>query len=670
MRNISAWAIAVAFITTVVFPLSSFSQALNDDVFKLPLEELMKQQVSSVSKKLQDLDDIPAAAYVITAKDIQRSGATSIPEALRLAPGIDVAAISNNKWAISIRGFSSRAADKILVLVDGRTVYPPIFPGTLWENNDIPLELIERIEVLRGAGAAIWGNNAVNGVINIITKSAHDVIGGQLSVIGGSEENVTANGIYGWALDEKTSFRVHAYSRDKSYSKQTLAGSANDSWQSQNLGFRFDKELEKGRLLVQGGFLNSQTGADVMALRFDGGVDRLMSDTKSKNAHLQLMWEHYSNNGILHTLQGFTEFASNDIAILEDRRRTLDLEYQQQLTFTQRHDIVWGVAYRLWKDSAEHTDYLQLEDEDKTSHLASLFIQDDFSLIPNNLVLTLGARLEQRTDVKAEFQPNIRLLWTPDEQNSFWGALSRSVRMPARIESASRIVVAQASPQTNGLPLIRELSEPLLSERVGALDFGWRRKWSHDFSTDAAAFIVNYDYLRASRVAEISSFPPTSLPILISNDRQAHSVGFELSSKWYPHDDVGFTLNYSWSTTKAKDKRSGLISTAIVDSSPKHKVSLQARYRLTPQVELSGFLRYVDDIRVRGLASNGGEQVIASYTELDLKLNYIIDRGNVELSLVGKNLLHASHAEFVDDIVSTPNLEQKRSVYVKLDWRF
>lgn len=631
----------------------------------LPLETLMEQQVSSISKKLQRIEDTPAAAYVITAQDIEHSGATTIPDVLRLAPGVDVAAISNNKWAVSIRGFNSRLASKVLVMLDGRAIYPTIYPGTLWENNDIPLELIERVEVLRGPGSAIWGSNAMNGVINIITKSSHDTVGGDLGLTLGSEVKGIASGNYGWALDQNTSFRLYAQARKSDASELVSGGSAFDEWESQNIGFRLDKELQQGRILFQGGLLNSHAGEHLTGLRFDGNVDTLTSDRKTDSGHLQVMWEHESTSGTLHTLQSFAEYSNVGGGIAQFSTRTIDLEYQQQFSLG-RQDIVWGLGYRLWKNVEFSSPYSKIRKKEEHSHHASFFIQDDISLIPDNLILTLGGRLEQRTGLNRELQPNIRLLWTPDRRNSFWAAVSRTIRIPTITESDNRLVIQPPSLETSNLPVVRVLS-PLDSEKMTALDVGWRHQWQQNFSTDITGFVYHYDDLLGIKMGAFTEDPPTFIPLMVLNSIKKQAFGAEVSAKWQPNDNWQFTFNYSWLDAENRS-RNVKNNTTIGSDGAKHKASLQLTHQVTSRLEWSAFLRYIDKITILGPGSFDGYSVPA-YTSLDLKVKYQLDP-DVDISLVGQNLLEASHKEFLDDITISPATEIQRGLYLNLDWRF
>jgi len=662
----------VLFVFVLKMPIQSHANELNgpqDDLFQRPLEDLMQQQVSTLTKKLQKVEDTSAAAYIISAQDIARSGATSLPEVLKLAPGVNVAAINNNRWAVSIRGFNSRLSNKLLVLLDGRTIYPSLFPGTVWENNDIPLELIERVEILRGSAAAAWGNNAVNGVINIITKSSHDMIGGQIGVVVGTEQQASGTAIHSWALDENTSFRVHAYGRKTDKSERVSGGSAPDGWESQNIGFRLDRELNQGRILLQGGAFSSLVEDEIIAPRFDGGIDVLTNDRKNDSAHLQLMWEHFSSNGISHTFQWFTEFSNGNVAGGEHRRKTLDLEYQQQRTVGNKHDFIWGLGYRLWNDGGPESPYARLISNYKTSHLASIFAQDDISLIPEKLVLSVGARLEQRSDIDKEFQPNVRLLWMPNRLNSLWVAATRAARMTVRSEREAIITLAPPSIETSMLPVVNINNEDLQSEIIKSVDFGWRRQWKSSLSTDLAGFIYHYDNLRSTQLSIPTSFPPTSIPLLVGNGINAQSYGAELSVDWEPRDDWQFTLNYSWLQIESSKDDPAILDATPDDSSPTNTILLHASHQFNQKVEWSGLLRYVDDVDiVSPVFGFGSAYHIPSYTTLDLKLKYQLDP-NLSISVVGQNLLQSSHKEFIDDLSITPATEIQRGVYLKLDWR-
>lgn len=664
MKNLFKVTLNIFFLLSA--PAFSKTSFTSDDIFDLPLEELMQHQISSVTKKLQPIEDTPAAAYVITAQDIQRAGVTSIAEALRLAPGVEVAAIDNSKWAVSIRGFNSRLSDKLLVLLDGHSVQPPLYPGTVWESFDIPLELIERIDILRGAGAAFWGKNAVNGVVNIITKSAHDSVGGKVNIVVGTTQKLIATGRYGWTIDDLTSFSINAYSRKAEGSRPARSVSEiDDNWESRRLDLRLDKELANGRALIQAGIFSTQNGGEVISADFSGGVSTILDDAKSHGVHLQAMLEHETGDS-LHTFQFFIEQMTTDFQTYKDTRKAIDLEYQQQVELFQIHDFTWGAGYRLWSDGNEASPYVSIDGGVKTSALASLFFQDDISLFDDDVILTLGARVEKKRERDHEFQPNIRLLWTPDDENSLWAAVSRVKRIPTRGEEDGRVSLQTGSIATFGLSVIKEVNS-LKSEELEALDFGWRRQWSPSFSTDLAGFIYNYNDLRSTGIPVPAGFPPTHLAIMISNMTKAHNTGVELSSEWLPRHDWQFKLNYSWINTHFTNLDPlGAQASAFSNTSPKNQISLQASHQFNHKLEWSSFLRYTDNIRISAPANKFN---IPSYINLNMRLNYKVNE-QFSFSIIGKNILNASHQEFINDTYTMPLSEIDRSIYLKLDWSF
>jgi iron complex outermembrane receptor protein len=640
-----------------------------DAIFQLSLDNLMQQQVSSINKRIQSLEHTPAAIYVITANDIERSSATSLADVLRLAPGVEVAAINNGQWAVSIRKFNSVAADKVLILIDGRTLHPPIYPGVFWENNDFPLELIERIDILRGAGSVIWGNNAMNGVINIITKSAHDTTGKELHTTFGTEQKHIINGSVGWAIDEKTSVRIHAHTRNTASPKhQEIKEDGGSAWQAQNLGFRLDKDLRSGRLLVQGSMFHSESENNHTATRLDGGVDLLTDDKKSNSVNLQLMWEYRQDN-ILHTFQGFSEYARTDLGVITDTKKMLDLEYTQQSDLGRRHHLFAGIAHRLWQDGGDPTLYINGMLDRKTRYVSSLFIQDDISLIADTLQLTVGMRMEKKQGYPKEFQPNLRLLWTPTHSNSLWLAMSKSVRMPVRGETDANVAAFPASLESFGLPVIVDRNSQLKPEELKAFDIGWRSQWSHSFSTDLTAFVYHYDDVRAA-VNRPFSFPPfpDHIALQLSNDFSVNTQGVEVSASWQPQRNWLVNFNYSYSNQSSETHNPAVLSASLASASPKYQSSMHVYHQVSNKVDWSAFLRHVGAFEVRGFVHQQGYS-IPSYTALDMRVRYKLNP-ELSLSLVGKNLLDSRHVEFVNDVFARPAEQIERSVYLKLDWQF
>ncbi len=470
-----------------------------NSVLSLSLEELMQVTVTSASKKAQTLAETAAAVFVISNDDIRRSGATNIPEALRLAPGVQVAAIGQNRWSVSIRGFNSRFSNKLLVLVDGRAIYSTAFSGVFWEHNDVPLGNIERIEVIRGPGGSLWGANAVNGVINIITYSAKDTQGGLITAAAGTEVNGSALARYGWKLDEDTYLRLHANTKSVDGGQAVAGGDGPDTWKTQQAGFRLDAKRGGDNLSLQGNISDYRAGDRINALSAAPPYfTSLNTDGAGSTAHLLGKWERQTSTGS-HSLQAFIDHNDTDLGLARYRSDTFDLEYQQQIT-GGTHDLVWGLGYRTSKDQIDATVHTLFTDNGKSFSLYSAFIQDDITLVPERWRLTVGARLEHNDFTGVEVQPNIRLLWTPTTHDSLWAALSRAVRTPSRgeLNSTAFVVPPTFLPfPPFFIPPLATVGDPnMKAEKLAALDLGWRRQWSPTLTSEVAAFYYRYADLR------------------------------------------------------------------------------------------------------------------------------------------------------------------------------
>jgi iron complex outermembrane receptor protein len=631
----------------------------------LSLEELMQVTVTSVSKKAQRLDETAAAVFVINAEDIRRSGATSIPEALRLAPGVQVAAIGQNKWSVSIRGFNTRFANKLLVLVDGRAIYSPAFSGVFWEHNDVPLDNIERIEVIRGPGGSIWGANAVNGVINIITRPAGDTPGGLLSVSAGDELRGAGLARYGWQLDQETHLRLHAHGRSVDPGRDVAGGQGPDDWQTRQAGFRLDATRGSDTYSLHGDV--SDYGAGDRILAFTTGAPYasfLGTDGEGRSAHLLGRWERTAGKRT-HSLQAYLDHNDNDVGVFRYRNNTFDLEYQQQIE-AGGHDIVWGLGYRFSSDRANDTPHVFLADNSKRFSLYSAFIQDEITLVPKRWRLTLGGRFEHNDFTGFEVQPNVRLMWTPSEGDSLWAAVSRAVRTPSRGETSATAVVSPPVPPVP-FPLATVGDPDMDSEILKALDLGWRRQWNPKLTSEVVAFYNRHSDLRGVIPGAFPLFDGANpyLPLALTNTIGAESYGLELAVDWLPRPDWRLQLNTALFGINDLDPMPGVTSNEFIGSTPSHQVSLRSSLDITPRLQWDLWLRHVG--KLRGDPSTF--ETVPAYTTLDLRLAWK-PRRDLQVALVGQNLLDASHPEKIMlNILSAP-VEIQRSVYVKVDWKF
>ena len=653
----------------VTLALTSPLAALGADTLDLSLEELMQMTVTSAAKKAQSLAETAAAVFVIKADDIRRSGATNVPEALRLAPGVQVAAIGQNKWSVSIRGFNSRFSNKLLVLVDGRAIYSTAFSGVFWEHNDIPLANIERIEVIRGPGGAIWGANAVNGVINIITHSAKDTQGGLVSAAVGSEVRGTVLARYGWSPDEDTHVRLHAQGKSVDPGEAVAGGDGPDKWKTKQAGFRLDALRGGDKYSLQGSLSDYRAGDKITA--FTAGppyVSNVSLDGVGRTAHLLGRWERPTATGT-QSLQAFIDHGDTDMGFVRYRHDTFDLEYQQQIVGAT-HDLVWGLGYRTSKDHIDTTPQTVFSDTGKSFDLYSAFIQDEITLVPNRWRLTLGSRFEHNDFTGFEAQPNIRLLWTPTAQDSLWAAASRAVRTPSRGERGSTAFVAPPSPPFVPFPLATVGDPNMDSERLNALDLGWRRQWQANLTSEVAAFYYRYADLRGviqpgPTTRPLSFGGNLYLPMYLTNTIGADAYGLELAVDWKPMSNWRLQANTSLFHIRPRDPLPGASGGEFTGATPSHQISLRSSLDITPKLQWDAWLRRVGKLD----GSTAGMDAVPAYTSLDMRLAWKANR-DTEISLVGQNLLESGHQEIVMmNILSVP-VKIERGVYVKLDWKF
>ena len=685
-RIILSWpllSLGMVLITTSASALEPVSQPVMDELMELSLQDLLNMEVTSVSKKPQTLSDAPAAVFVITQDDIRRSGVTSIPEALRMAPGVQVARIDANKWAIGIRGFNGRFANKLLVLMDGRSMYTPLFGGVFWDVQDTVLEDIERIEVIRGPGATLWGANAVNGVINIITKQAKETQGGLLSIGYGSEERGFGMLRYGGALnDGQTHYRIYAkyFDRDDSVTPFSEEDTADD-WHVSRAGFRLDWEAHHDAVSIQGDLYTGKSGETLTT--FSPDPPRLLKQTADEDidgGNLLLRWQRTLSTQSKLALKFYYDRTERDWPLGGEVRDTFDLDFQHRFPLAQGQDIVWGLGYRHTQDELLTTDTVQPTVDHRNDDLFSAFIQDDITLLTDRLRLTLGSKFEHNDYSGLEIQPNARLLWTPDERQSLWVSVARAVRTPTRSEHDFRIlglagiVPPGTPPNPFPVPLVSVLegSEDFAAEELLAYELGYRIQATEQLSLDLAAFYNDYDKLLSlnpgAPVCAATGIPvllepgcvlttnSVFLPLTAGNDLQGTSHGLEAALDWRMLDWWRWHGSYAYLHMDLDDTAQGL-STA--GQNPRHQFSLRSAMNLSHNLELDLWLRYVDDLPDLG---------IDSYLSLDARLAWRLYK-DLELSIVGQNLLE-QHQEFISELGDISPTEVERSVYGQIKWVF
>lgn len=673
--------ILVNTIAAVMFTLVSCHPALatsSDDLTELSLEALMDIRVTSVSKKPQKLANAAAAAFVISQEDIRRSGATSIPELLRMVPGLQVARIDANKWAVSIRGFNGRFSNKLLVLKDGRSIYTPLFSGVYWEHLDTPLEDIERIEVIRGPGAALWGANAVNGVINIITRNSEDTKGGLLTAGGGSSEQGFATLRYGFRLNEDTNLRVYGKYANHGPGQYQTGSDAHDAWQSGSTGFRLDSVLSaRDSMTVQGDYYAGSYDEtySLYDLITPGVAKTEQSFATSNGLNLLTRWQHALSDTDSVSLQFYYDHYHRGFLELGETRDTADLDFQHRLRLGKRQDVVWGLGYRYSHDHLTTSPYIVFADTEKGTSLLSGFIHDEISLLPEKLALILGARLEHNDYTGFEIQPNARLLWTPTPHHSFWASISRAVRTPSRGDQGInyRFQTLTATPPLIPLPTRVEIngSGSFQSETVIAYELGYRTCPTSRISLDLALFLNQYDRLRVPQPGLPYAELPTNLvqPYTLSNKMHGHTYGAEISATWKPCDWWRLQATYSYLCSimyldaGSDDKLAQINRSDAAAGSPRHQGSIRSGFDLGRRVELDLWLRVVDRVDYIDQVS------IPGYATMDIRLAWKPLK-TLELSLVGRNLFQSHHPEYIPEFINTTASETPRSLYGKLTWKF
>jgi len=641
-----------------------------DRLSAMSIEDLMDVEITSVSKKVESLSDASAAIFVITQEDIRRSGVTSIPEVLRMVPGLEVARIDSNKWAITSRGFNGRFADKMLVLIDGRSVYSPLFSGVFWDRQDTVLEDIERIEIIRGPGATLWGANAVNGVINIITKNAGETIGGLVTAGGGNQERGFGSVRYGLKLGEDTTLRLFAKYLDRAPFGDAAGREAADGWHAVRGGFRLDSDpSEKNTLTFQGDIYDERLGETYTtplllppySQTFDSGSSNFGADLLSR-------WKHTFSDSSDMSLQLYYDRTEQTMAILGEKLNTLDIDFQHRFNLGDRQELVWGAGYRFIHDKTSDTPTISMQPDCIDQNLFNVFVQDSITIVRERLRLILGSKFEHNDMTGFEVQPNARLLFTPNGRQTVWAAVSRAVRTPALTENNilyNEQTIPPSTPQNPGpIPVLVEVkgSSDHKSEELLAYELGYRAKPHPRFSLDIVAFYNIYQHLNSLPSTGAISIEPSPMPhidevFVIGNGINAKTYGVELSSVWSVLDWWCLHAAYTFLeiNTHSNDNPS-----LQPDPSPRHQVSLRSQTDLTKDVEFDLWLRYVDSLPSIN---------IGAYVTLDTRLSWRPAK-NLELSLVGQNLIHDRRLEFIPEIINTMPTGAERSFYGKITWNF
>jgi len=652
-------------------PGESFPESPATDYLSLGLEDLMNMTVTSVSRKSQPVSEAAAAVFVITQEDIRRSGATSIAEALRMAPGLEVARIDANKWAITSRGFNGRFANSLLVLFDGRIVYTPLFSGVFWDRQDTMLEDIDRIEVIRGPGAALWGANAVNGVINIITRPSGDTLGTLVTAAGGTKERATGAARYGRQLGEDSSVRLYGKYTDRGADDDVSGRDANNGWTALRGGFRFDSDPSpQNSLTLQGDLFKERLHETYVNQVPDLGSFNYTSPVFGTN--LLSRWKHTFSESSDLDLQIYYDRTDMTLAVVDEKRDTFDMDFQSRFALTEAQEIVWGGGYRFTRDKIETpTSSLAIVPARQGTHLFSSFLQDNLTLLPERLHLILGSKFERNSYTGFEVQPNVRLIWTPSRQHTAWGAVSRAVRTPSRGEESFSLYQQGPAP---GVLVHLIGNDRMQAEELIAHELGYRIEPSRVLSADLAVFYNRYRKLSIPQAGEpvfetSPEGPHLALPLTLGNFGRTQTCGLELATDYKARSWWRLRGAYTYLRILATQTDPGaLFSGDVKRENPRHQLSLRSSMDLAKNVELDLWLRYVSSLEFTDPVTSQPIP-IAGYLTLDTRVAWKPCK-ELELSLVGQNLLQREHREFVPQQITTQATEVGRGFYGKVDWHF
>lgn len=655
-----------SFCTLLLLTSPIFAQNAPIDLSQTSLSDLMDMQVTSVAKKAQRVSEAAAAVYVVTQEDIRRSGATSIADALRLVPGLDVAQMNGAEWAISARGFNGGFANKLLVLVDGRTVYTPFFSGVHWDTVDVVLEDIDRIEVIRGPGGAIWGANAVNGVINVITMSARETQGGLVTASAGNTQRVQSEVRYGGALGRSAYYRVFGKFTDNAPTAGADGFNNFDSLSQERVGFRIDGTAANNDVYrLQGEAYTGKAGevlvspinAPFRAERFGVGGGDLMGS-----------WQHVFRDGSDATAQAYYDdyHRSQGLANITIQTIDLDLEYHRHLF--SRHEVTFGGSARLVQPNLKYNPYLQWTKEHEAYTLGSLFAQDEITLKPDKLRVTLGTKYETTNYTTDNFQPSVRLLWTPTRRQSVWTAVSRAVRNPSYTDQGMDLLYGVGQGPFNLPVTVTLFGRPTLQpETVLAYEAGYRVQANKRLSVDLASFFNRYQHLFITQPLDPTltlsgDSPGLVLPNQYTNFMHGTTKGLEASVKW----KVRPTWELAGSVTLLQMELDPEIPMTIdilhlaAGDSPTHQFQLRSHLNLPRRLEFDTAAYWVSALPA---------QSVPAYTRVDARLGWFVSE-QVSLSVNGQNLTSSTHPEFGIPEGLLLSTELRRNVYAKLTWRF
>lgn len=652
-RKIVAW-LSVACICAPLAPVYAQSMPADPEMDAILSSDLADLTVTSVMRRPQKLSATASAVYVVTKEDIHRIGANTIPDALRIVPGVQVARVSSNEWAVSARGFNGTFSNKMLVMIDGQSIYTPVFSGTYWDDRMVPMKEVERIEVIRGPGASMWGANAMNGVINIITKSAASEQGGYTTAALGNELGEVGGG-YAAKLGENSDYRVYGSYYDADSSVTPAGRDQPDDWNRMRAGFRIDgtrDNLDQYSITGRAYTGRQDNVATVRLPTTPFSVDTISRDTSqglSLSGAVKRQFADDSTGDLRVTLDHYTRLEQ----IADQHVNMLDIDWQHDMATSARNNFTWGAGYRFMNVGLEGSFTARVSEVSRNYNLFSAFAQNEYALIPDELFFTVGTKVEHNDFTGLEIQPNARLAWEFSDKHTLWAAVSRAVRSPSILEDDLNLIV-----QTGVGPTYSVLygDSDVRSEELIAYELGYRAELSPTFSIDTTVYLNDYDHLATYEAGTPFSVGIIQVnPVYTGNRGQGYVYGFETSATWKVLDELRLMGSYSFAEMylwKSGSNTTSLESTE--DQLPQHVLSLRSYWDVTPELRFDNMLYFVDQLGT-----------INGYMRYDSRLGWQVTP-SLELSLTGYNLLQDQHPEFP----ALDPSEIERSVIGRATWRF
>jgi iron complex outermembrane recepter protein len=670
MTHAACWAVAFSILLAgIPAQAAPDAQEQSNPLKTLTLEQLGDVEVTSVSKQPEQVYKTAAAVYVITQEDIKRSGATTIPAALRLAPGVEVARIDSNKWSVGIRGFGSNLTRDVLVLIDGRTVYSTLLAGTYWSVQNVVLEDVDRIEVIRGPGGTIWGPNAVNGVINIITRQSRDTQDVMVNAGGGTLEQGFLNVRYGGGTPNGFNYRIYGMGFDRGPEFHS-DGLNYDRWRNIQGGFRADwTGSARDTITVQGDIYDQGAGEIVTATSYTPPYSQTLNGTaRLSGGNVLARWTRDLGNGNNFQLQAYYDKTNRREPNFADFRSTYDVDFIDRFHLPWRQQITWGLGARFSPGSNPViVSGLTFTPNRRTDQLYTAFLQDEITVVENQLTLSVGSKFVRTNFVGFQGEPNARLLWTPTDKQSLWAAFTQAVRTPSDAER-NFALSGFIGLTPGGLPFFARFNPNpnFRSEELDGYEVGYRRGLAKNVYLDIATFYNRYSDLFSEDLAGapfVENNPaPTHvlLPARFGNGLKGTTKGVEFSPEWKPVSFWRLRGTYSYLQMNIKKSlNSADIGTGpiIEGSSPRHQVTAQSEFDFAKRFNIDLVYRFVSALPKEG---------VSTYSTADIHFAWQLTR-EIELAVVGQNLFQPHHFETPGD--PGPLVGIKRGVYGQITWK-